>query len=354
MPRSGISGTGIHNMLKRFSMRKSIIVLVLLISAVLPRFARAQVDPHFSQYYAYPLWLNPALTGVLDGDYRISANYRNQWTNYGKAFATTGVSVDAATDKNMGVGLNVLNMSAGDAGYNYFNAMASFSYSGVKLGATQTTRIVFGVQAGIISRKVDPSKFQTGSQWNPVMGFDPSMYNGENLNKTSSTAFDAAAGALFFDGNPNHRFNPFAGVSAGHLTQPEDPFVANDNRKYPLRYLVHGGTKIKLTEELSITPHGLFMRQGNAEEKVLGVYGQYAVNPEFDLLAGATYRFNDAVIPFTGFHYKNFVLGLSYDANTSGLHRLTTGSNNSFELSLSFISRKRRVMTEEYFICPRL
>jgi len=26
---------------------------------------RAQVDPHFSQYYVYPMWLNPALTGAI-------------------------------------------------------------------------------------------------------------------------------------------------------------------------------------------------------------------------------------------------------------------------------------------------
>jgi type IX secretion system PorP/SprF family membrane protein len=334
-------------------MRKNIIVLGLLLSALLPMSLRAQVDPHFSQYYAYPLWLNPALTGVLDGDYRVSGNYRNQWNGFGDAFSTAGVSFDAATDKNIGVGVNILNMSAGDAGYNYLNAMASISYSGVKFGATGTSRLVFGVQAGIINRKLDPAKFQTGSQWNPVLGYDPSIFNGENLNKTNSTAFDASAGVLFFDGNPNHRLNPFVGFSAAHLTQPEDPFVANDNRNYPIRYLAHGGTKIKMTEELSLTPHGLYMRQGNAEEKVLGIYGQYAVNPEFDLLAGGTYRFDDSVIPFAGFHYKNFVLGLSYDANVSNLQRLVNGSN-SFEVSLSFISRKRRVLTEEYFICPRL
>ena len=27
----------------------------------------AQADPHFSQFYAYPFWLNPGLTGVMDG-----------------------------------------------------------------------------------------------------------------------------------------------------------------------------------------------------------------------------------------------------------------------------------------------
>lgn len=334
-------------------MKRNITILAMLFCVLGTQLAKAQTDPHFSQYYAYPLWLNPALTGILDGDFRVSGNYRTQWNNFGKAFSTAGVSFDAATQKNMGVGLNVQNLSAGDAGYNYFNAMASFSYSGVKFGATGTTRLVFGIQAGIINRRVDPAKFQSGSQYNPVIGFDPSVFHGENINTTTSTVFDAAAGVMLFDGNPNHRFNPFVGFSAGHLTQPEDPFVENDNRKYPLRYLVHGGTRIQLSELFGITPHALHMRQGNANETVVGAYVQFTVNPEFDLLGGVNYRIKDSAIPFAGFHFKNFTLGLSYDANTSNLRRLVNGSN-SFEVSLSFISRKRRILNEEYFICPRL
>ncbi|WP_078670324.1 PorP/SprF family type IX secretion system membrane protein [Chitinophaga eiseniae] len=336
-------------------MKRIFIVAVLLWSSLLPWQSFAQVDPHFSQYYAYPMWLNPALTGVIDGDYRISGNYRNQWANYGKPFSTAGVSVDAATDKNIGVGLNVLNMSAGDAGYNFFNAMANVSYTGVRFGQTKTSQIVFGIQAGVINRRVDPAKFQTGSQYKPTIGFDPSIANGENVTTTSSTVFDAGAGAMFFDGNPNHMLNPFVGFAAAHLTGPKDPFSGGtgEEKKLPVRYLVHGGTKIKINDAVSLTPTGLYMRQGNAEEIVAGMYAQLLVNPEFDFLVGGNYRFNDAVIPFAGFHFKGFVLGLSYDTNTSNMRRLVNGSQ-SFEVSLSFISRKRRVLNEEYFICPRL
>jgi hypothetical protein len=37
----------------------------------------AQVDPHFTQYYIYPLYINPAMTGGSDGDYRVSGIFRN-------------------------------------------------------------------------------------------------------------------------------------------------------------------------------------------------------------------------------------------------------------------------------------
>ncbi|RFM35390.1 PorP/SprF family type IX secretion system membrane protein [Chitinophaga silvisoli] len=328
-------------------------ILLMAAAAFLPGLTRAQVDPHFSQYYAYPLWLNPALTGVIDGDYRASANYRNQWVNIGKPFSTMGFSFDAAAANNVGIGINVTNMKAGDAGYNYFNGMASFSYRGVRFGATGTSQLVFGVQAGMINRRIDPSKWQLGSQYDPVIGFDPSKSSGENINTTSSNVFDAAAGAMFFDGNPNHQLNPFVGFSAGHLTQPVDPFVTGANRKLPVRYLLQGGSRIKVNDLLSFTPNGMYMRQGNAEEIVAGVYGSFLVNEDFDFLIGGNYRWNDSAIPFAGFHFKNFVLGLSYDVNASNLRRLVNGSN-SFEISLSFISRKKKVYGEEYFICPRL
>ena len=324
-------------------------MLLIALATFLPGLTKAQVDPHFSQYYAYPLWLNPALTGIVDGDYRVGVNYRNQWVNIGKPFSTMGVSFDAAAANNVGVWINVTNMSAGDAGYNYLNAMASFSYRGVRFGETGTSQLVFGIQAGMINRRIDPAKWTLGSQYDPVMGFDPSKPSGENINTTSSNVFDAAAGAMFFDGNPNHQFNPFVGFSAGHLTQPQDPFVTGNNKRLPVRYIGHGGTRIKINDVFSLTPNGMYMRQGNAEEIVAGLYTSVIVNEEFDFLVGGNYRVHDSAIPFAGFHFKNFVLGLSYDVNASNLRRLVNGSN-SFEVSLSFISRKKRVYSEEYFI----
>lgn len=340
---------------KLVPMKNRFMIGFLTLCSMIAGKAHAQVDPHFAQYYAYPLFLNPALAGVVDGDYRLSGNYRNQWANFGTPYSTGGISFDMPTEKNVGVGLTMLNMSAGEAGFNYFNAMATVSYSGVKMGANGTTRLVAGIQAGVINRRVDQSKFQLGSQYNPVMGFDPNIPSGEQLRATSSTVFDANAGLMLFDGNPNHRFNPFIGVAGAHLTRPEDPFVAEnmESRSLPVRMTVHGGSRIKVNDIIGLTPHALYMRQGNAEEIVAGVYSQIKVNLEFDLLLGANYRVNDAVSPFAGFHYKNVTLGLSYDANTSNLSRLTSGSN-AFELSLSFIGRKRRIMEPEYFICPRL
>ena len=86
---------------------------ILIIAAcwfVIQQPAKAQVDAHFTQYYMYPLFLNPALTGVIsDGDVRGTAIYRNQWSNIATPFSTVGVSGDMLLQNNWGLGINLLN-----------------------------------------------------------------------------------------------------------------------------------------------------------------------------------------------------------------------------------------------------
>src|ERR1700749_4852227 len=80
--------------------------------------AYAQMDPHFSQYYNQPMTVNPALTGAIEGDYRVSSIFRSQ---YGNTLQTKGVSGEVVTNKNGNFGLNVLNETTADAAYNYTN-----------------------------------------------------------------------------------------------------------------------------------------------------------------------------------------------------------------------------------------
>lgn len=333
---------------------KNINKLLLICSTLLGTTClKAQVDPHFSQYYAYPMWLNPALTGAIDGDYRVGGNYRSQWNNIANPYSTIGVSADFVTKKNINVGLNIMNQSAGDAGYNYLNAYASAAYTGIKFGANGYQRLVIGLQAGLLSRRFDPAKFQFADQWNPITGYNPSNPTGDALTRNSSSVFDAGAGVLYYDGDPAKTLNTFLGVSAFHLTRPEDPFVYGKKETLPIRYAVHGGVRMMLSDVVTITPNALYMRQGNSDEKMVGAYAQVKANTYTDFLVGGYYRFNDAVTPFIGFHYEHMVLGFSYDTNVSKLKNLAR-SSNAFEISLSFTGRKSRAFPSENFICPRL
>lgn len=314
---------------------------------------KAQVDPHFSQYYVYPAWLNPALTGAFDGQYRISGIYRNQWGNISSPFSTPGISAEFTTDKNINFGVSVLNQTAGNGGYNYTTAYGNVAYTGVRFGPGQTKRLVFGIQAGVIQRRFDRAKMSFGDQWNPVTGYNPGIPTSDVLNRTSAAAFDAGAGVMYFDAEPGKKANIFAGFSASHITGPVDRFSATGNEKIPVRYTGHAGIRFSLSEVFSITPNFLYLRQGSAQEKMAGAYAAYKVSEETSLMLGANYRFEDAFSPFFGFTYKNLVLGASYDINSSDLGKMANGSN-SFEISLSFIGRKTTKTPEIEFVCPRL
>lgn len=310
---------------------------------------QAQIDPHFSQYYAHPLWLNPALTGVTDGEYRVSLNAKQQWGSVSNSFLTGGASFDMAPVKNLAFGAMVLNQNSGDISYNHLSALVSGAYR-IHFGSAGLNMINFGLQAGILNKSFDPSKITLGSQFNPVTGYDPNFGINESFASSNTLVPDVNAGVMYFDGNPDQLLNVFGGVMAGHITRPVDKFLGSTVRM-PIRYAVHGGTRVRLTEAINITPNGLYMKQGNAREIAVGAYAQLMLNQESDLMFGTNYRVDDAAIAFFGLHLKNMVFGLSYDFNTSSLSRATR-SQGGLELSVSFTGRKG--ILGPNFFCPRL
>lgn len=339
-----------NNPIKRTGWLTTCLLLVSFLQSA------AQTDPHFTQNYTYPMYINPALTGSSDGEYRASAIYRSQWGSISNPYRTTGVSFDTRTNNNIALGVSLLNQSAGDGGFNYFNAHGSIAYTGVKLGKDNSQRVVFAMQVGLINRRVDQSKFKWGEQWNPITGYNASNATTETFVATSATTLDIGAGALYFDAAPDKKANAFGGFSVFHINRPRDPIISTqstDLNTIPLRYTIHGGVSFNLFERTSFVPHALYMRQGTASEAMLGAFVQLNVNTDTDLMIGGYYRANDAVAPFVGFDWKNFIVGLSYDVNTSKLRSMTR-SVNSFELSLSYVKRNGTRSIFDFIRCARL
>jgi|SRR6185312_5884067 len=310
----------------------------------------AQVDPHFSQYYAYPLWLNPALTGVMDGDLRLSVNARDQWAGISNGYKTAGLSLDFRPTDKVGIGFNIINQAAGTAGYNYFAGYGSFGY-GIAVSADGLQKLHFGVQAGFINRGFDPSSLQFDNQYTTATGFDPTLPSFENFTNTNATVFDASAGIFYYDGNPSKNANLFAGVSLAHLTNTNDPFAYDGiNSRLPMRFTLHGGVRIHVSPSVDITPHAIYISQQNNQIEALGLYSELKMPANNGLILGAMYRVNDASVADIGYHLNNMVIGLSYDFNNSSLHPATSGQGG-FELSISYVFRKRLANPAE--ICPR-
>jgi type IX secretion system PorP/SprF family membrane protein len=325
-------------------------LLILLLCAAVK--TKAQVDPHFSQYYAYPLYLSPAFTGVIDGDYRATAIYKNQWLSVGKPYSTVGISADMATARDLNIGFNIFNQTAGDGGYQYTSGAFELAYQGLKFDPDGYQFIIFGLQAGFINRRFDPAKLQFGDQWVAGIGFDPNTPTSEVFTRTSSTDFDAAAGIGYFDNSPQKNANIYGGFSMNHLTQPYDPFLEDGlKRRLPIRYTVTGGVKLTAANNVVFTPNFIYMRQGNAEERMLGAYFQMPTqDPSTDFMAGLSWRMADALVPYAGFKHNNLQMGFSYDANISSLGS-SVAFTNSMEISITIVG-KRPDNVKQHYGCP--
>ena len=81
-------------MIKLFQIKKSlrIFALVLTLTTVFTEDMLAQ-DPEFTQFYANPLYLNPAFAGTARCP-RVNLNYRNQWPGISGTYVTYSASYD--------------------------------------------------------------------------------------------------------------------------------------------------------------------------------------------------------------------------------------------------------------------
>jgi type IX secretion system PorP/SprF family membrane protein len=328
-------------------------IVLILLAAGVSLSGVAQTDPHFTQYYAYPMGLNPGLAGVNGGDFRVSAIYRTQWAQVMTPFTTMGISADVATQKNINFGINLLNQTAGNAGYHYQHGYLTIGYGGVRFGEDDNQQISFGIQVGALARKFDPSGFQFGDQWNSITGYDPSVSSADLLPRTSSSDLDIGAGVAYSDARENRPMRLFGGAAAFHLNRPQDPFVTRSvSQQIPMRFSVHGGVQINLNERVQLTPQFLLMKQGTALEQLLGMSVRMPASSNADLLAGINYRINDALAPYLAVGYGQWLFGFSYDVAAGELGKQVPGTG-SFELSLTYtgLPSGRPI---RYLSCPRL
>lgn len=312
--------------------------------------ALAQIDPHFSQYYISPMMLNPALTGVMEGDYRGSAIFRSE---YGNTLMVKGVSGDMTTNNNFNLGVDLLNESSSDQSYAYTTGHVSMAYTGVRLGPNADHCISMAIQCGFINRQFNVIKLQFGDQWASGLGYQPATSSGESINKPSVSALDAGVGIAYYDAVADKKANFFGGIGAFHITQPDNTFLSGGGSdKLPVRYSVHAGVRIACSDVFSIVPNAIYMQEGTAKEKMMGAYLQLYVNETTDFMFGANWRIDDAISPFAGIYYNGLTIGVSYDVSASALDAASAPAN-SLEISISYMAKSKKTMNTKPFHCPR-
>jgi type IX secretion system PorP/SprF family membrane protein len=335
-------------------MKKNKIILFLFMFSM--SFAHAQ-DIHYSQFNASPQNLNPAQTGLFDGDWRFVGNFRSQWSVIPVPYRTFSIAADTRLKTKLendvpAVGLQVNTDKSGDSKFTTTQIFVSGAYV-KKLNKDSTHFVSLGIQPGVTTKSFNVAALTFDNQYDGD-AYNASLASGENFPKTRMTYLDLGAG-LGYLWRKNHRTLVNVGVSTLHLNRPKQSFFNNDDIRLDMKTCLSGIAEFPVAAQLDLLPSVMYQRQGKFQETVVGLFGKYHLKPVNGMTTavslGGFYRMKDAFILVANMDYKNFNVGFSYDVNTSKLIE-ATNRRGGFEISVIYIFKKITPFIAKKRVCP--
>jgi type IX secretion system PorP/SprF family membrane protein len=316
---------------------KKIVILYLLCTATNIAFAQ---DPTFTQFYANPIYLNPAFAGS-HGCARFSLNYRNEWPKISGNYQTYSASYDQYF-KSISGGIGVLVTHDEQGQGTIKTSMLGLAYS-YHLKLSRKFSLLFGARAAWYQKSLDWDKLTFGDMIDPRKGF---IYQtGDEKRGGNAGFFDASGGIL---GYSKHFY---IGAAVHHLNRPNESMIIG-NSPMPMRFTGHMGADIKIGSKskynngTSIMPSIIYQYQNGFQEINIGTYLKYS-----NLTIGAWFRNRDAFILAVGINTGTFKVGYSYDITVSKLNNGISGG--SHEVSLGFnLNCKAKPVTFRTISCP--
>lgn len=329
--------------------------IIILFSFVLIGMSLTAQDLHFSQYYASPLTLNPALTGKFNGLYRVTAIYRDQWRNIQESKSNTYITPSVSLDfsllkdklKNSALGVGAVVTYDKVGAFNTIDVGASVAYH-LGLDKKGKYHLALGFQGMYSNRRLTPDfKFE-----DEIRGGLPSSPD-DILDLEAHNIFDMGAG-LLFDAKVGKATTLFAGYSLNNILTPKDDFRANvtgdDEYRMPMRHVAHIGAEIDI-KRFILMPGALFQTAAASNEINFGVTVGYKLiekpKKNTSIFLGAWYRLNEggALIAKAGVDFENFRITGAYDLGLAGMGRDSRNALNvnriptSFEIAISYFGQ---------------
>ncbi|NVK84032.1 MAG: type IX secretion system membrane protein PorP/SprF [Cytophagia bacterium] len=310
-------------------------------------------DPQFSQFYASPLYLNPALTGSADRG-RVGVNYRNQWPSLSHSFTTTSAYLDYFSKAaESGVGVIFNEHREGFLDFRSMEVGALYSY---KMQVSSDVVLRTGVQLSYFRKDLNFEDLIFGNQIDIVNGqvYGPS---GEVFEKGAMVDFlSASAGALLYTNMA------WVGFSAHHINEPSQSFIDQES-KLSRKYSIHAGWKLRFSNGRRLRTVSYQFQERSAtfaiNYKTQGGYNQFDAGIQLyfqPLVLGGWYRGipiqsvnkvfkNESIIALVGLELNaDLSFAYSYDFTVSRLAG-STGGAHEFSLTLNFgkvVKRTRR------------
>ena len=317
-------------------------------------------DEHFSQFYAFPLHLNPAMTGAYDGTYRLTAINRDQWNNKLESpYRTFAAGGDTRinmkirqrdTKDKIGIGLFFVSDQVALYQANTNKLSSYFSYH-KRLGNKNVSYLGAGIKLGIVQRNINYDNLTFDDQFNQVDAFDQST--SEFLPPNNFGNFDASIGLNYYVQMDKSTY--YVGAALHHFNKPNFSYFSKigDSNLNPnidvsqvlnSKIVAHVSLDRKLSYTVTLQPRFVFQKQGEQNQFDLGSNIEYTLKSRdnavilglwltaLDDLDGAHL---ENLTPLLGIRHKRFILGLSYDVHLRDALNSTFGFN-TFEFSLRF------------------
>jgi type IX secretion system PorP/SprF family membrane protein len=311
-------------------------------------------DIQFSQFYAAPLYQNPAFAGSAH-KWRFAAHSRLQWPGIRSTltssslsrFTTSFISADGYSEKYRS-GLGLMAMRDWQSGSTLASTDIGLLYS-YEILVSPTFTLRPGLQASFVQRSIDYSRLRFPQDFNDQTGYTGNTYTmeGEAIRRYA----DISSGALFYSEKL------WAGLSFHHINRPNQSMLSNVER-LPLKYALTGGYKFHLkdkkylayldrTGEVTLTPTIHYKAQGKSDQTDVGLYFIYD-----QLMAGLWYRGipfkklmknlhnNESIAVLMGWKYEGFSFGYSYDFVVSKLANIRAGG--AHELNITYLYNKTK------------
>tara|TARA_Y100000589_G_C27172603_1_gene637366 strand:- start:642 stop:1676 length:1035 start_codon:yes stop_codon:yes gene_type:complete len=299
-------------------------------------------DPEFTQYYANPLFLNPAFAGS-DRCPRMVMSYRNQWPAMSGNYVTQAVAYDQHVNSIQGgLGLTVLHDQAGQNTLQTTRITGMYAY---QQSLTRKLSIRAALEASYFQKALDWSNLTFGDMIDPRRGF---IYETQDTPRGGKVqGVDFGAGLLLF--TPKLHL----GLAAHHLNEPNESLVVGLSR-LPMKLTVHGGGKFPIKKNIknevlaSISPNFLFRKQAEFTQINTGLFvnkgplfGGVWYRGKFTKLEEAQNIDKDALIAVLGIETDIMRFGYSFDITISDLTPATGGAHE-LSMTLKFDCKSKK------------
>ncbi len=287
-------------------------------------------DPEFSQFYANPLYLNPAFAGTSALP-RVVTNYRNQWPNQGNTYVTYNLTYDKFVNSiRSGVGFRMMYDRELNGVINSINTSVMYAYHikvSDRLFFTMALEAGFNYKQFNTSGLIFPGMIDQGT--GTITGTYPLPFeDGKKIFPDFSFGLAGQKDDVYF------------GIALHHLTQPDQSVIEGDQvGRLPFKFTLHVGAKGHefhhglISKNFTLSPNLVYRQQGSFKQINAGIYML-----EDWLTFGVWYRNNlslrpDAIIAMIGIQKPKFQIGYSFDFSLSNI---TAYSYGSHEISLVF------------------